>query len=219
MNPIFNFAIQNVFTGAIVIFFIIFIGISLSAFIGYKKAKIHVATGFKNDVSTQQFIISIAVVALISFIISATLFAISTSFVEYPGAGVIYKKDSRGLWIKQNGRVFHSFLNGDEETFTVYGELKNMKVSLSENSPFIVKYHIDDSQISAILSHIKIPSGCGCNGTGTLEQNVGQLIKDKSYKFFILHKIESMVDDSVRLKLFQDYYSPYGINIDSVDFP
>lgn len=219
MKNIIDFATTNIFTGAITLLIISTVGTIITFLIACIKTKRSPVNEIKGNMTLRHFTLTTGVYALFSLIVSILLFTISTSFVEYPLDGTVYKKDEQGNWIKQSGRVSHSFFGGDTETVTLPSNPKKMEVSLSENSPFTVRYYISNADIPTILKNIDRPGGCGCNGSGTFEQNIGWLIRKKSYKLFFINKLESLVDDSTRKKIFQDYYAPYGITVDSVDFP
>jgi hypothetical protein len=91
-------------------------------------------------------------------------------------------------------------------------------VKISDKAPLIVKYKITDDTLPVFLKTLerKITSGCNC---GRVDIRSAKIIQEKSFKLLLLHPVETLMDDKIRKKVFQDYYTNYGIIIESVDFP
>ena len=188
----------------------VYCGIAITVFIFFSSLVIN-RSSISINRSLREFSLS-QVITLFIFgqIISLLIFSITTLWVEYPLIGVIYTKDSKGEWVKNEGRVYHRFLKGDEDTIKVFSFTfpDQGTVRLYENSPFIVKYHVEEKNIPTLLKYV--------DTTGI--DRVEPLIKQKSYKLFFITPIESLKDDKLRNLIFQRYYLPYGITVDSDDF-
>jgi len=218
MKTIFNLATSNIWNAGIIIWIILDISLVILCTIKTLMQK-ETLEGTESLVEVNKSIrffgtgaAFMIITFLLSMIISLILFTLSTAFVEYPMGGVVYKKDKDGKWNKYEGRVFHSLLGGEEETKTIYRGFieKPAPARLSENSPFIVRYHVKEEDIPLYLEYIPNTKS---------NRAAESFIQRKSYKLFFINKLESLVDDSKRKKIFQDYYEPFGITIDSVDFP
>ncbi len=149
-----------------------------------------------------------------SICIAAIAFWILTSFWEWQKDGkAMYVHDGHGNWSRFDGKIYM----GEGPAFDGYNvtseDLMKRKVSLGENSPFSLSYHLDASRILDVMTLT------GPNPRSGLGDMVDQLIKTKSYKFFFLTPTENLKNDALRLRLFATYYRQFGIVVDSVDFP
>ncbi|MBC7981490.1 hypothetical protein H7X65_00250 [Candidatus Parcubacteria bacterium] len=156
--------------------------------------------------------------ALFSILLSCLIFLVSTFWVEYPLGGYnIWTKDSNGKWKSSSERIVHDFARF--KGYNIYKNGITGAVSLSENSPFTLKYHVTNANMPILLNHLKLPeSNCGC-GESSIDKQCDELIRKKSYKLFYVQPMSALADDENRNRIFKEYYEPYGITVDSVDFP
>lgn len=154
-----------------------------------------------------------------SIIVAAVAFWILTGYWEWQKDGkTMYVHDGHGNWSRFDGKIYRGERSGFDGYNVTSEDLKKRCVSLAENSPFQLSYHLDASRIVELITLIgQQPDPVG--PTSSLGNMVDQLIKIKSYKFFYLTPIDDLKNDALRLRLFATYYRQFGIVVDSVDFP
>jgi hypothetical protein len=156
----------------------------------------------------EQILYSICVYVVL-FGISLALFIISTIWVEYPGYyGVVYTKDG-GQWNKHEGRVHHFPFGFDGCTVSK----RDHSGTISLGDVFKIQYHINESDGSmrTVLKNLDSIT------TSMIFQDIERLIRNR-YKGLIFYTdYKDLISPEIRLKIFQDFYAPYGVTIDSVE--
>ncbi len=218
INHVFDFAKYNILSLAICIFIPLFIRFKIKSLLLFKKINKtplvdRLEVDYDRLLSQYTSLPGTISIFLLSCSLSTIIFLISTTFVEYPMFGIIYKKENN-QWVKAKGRVFHSFLKGDEETYTLYSEKYDhiQGQYVFEEQGIILEYYINEESIPIVLSKLEIRNK-------NLKKDVEYFMYKKSKKFFITHELKELLDDSHRLELFKQYFAPYGITIISTEFP
>jgi hypothetical protein len=115
------------------------------------------------------------------------------------------------VWTRHDGRVWHAPFGFDG--CTVFKRDYTGEVYLGDI--LIVKYNIEkpDSygdDMKLVLKNLSSTSM-------TLNEDIQTFIRNKFKVLIFSYDHKDLINPKTRLKIFQDFYSPYGITIDSVD--
>lgn len=208
-DQVWNFGLDNPFYGTVVLFCILLAAWTIPLSISLLQRK--------HDFSLGIVLRDLIIITVISASVSLLGFGLSPSWVEYPLGGGIYTKNSMGEWLRHEGRIVHKPFGFEGETVDEH-YLENFTITLYQNSPFTLKAHVARNDIPLLLKNMN-QGGYGGLGSSTGGSGLNKFCQAKSYQLFFITPLKDLNDDSTRLRLFKEHYAPFGITIDSVDFP